>query len=134
VPYGTRNHLARDLGLNRDDPVAAIDAFWGEERKIDVGRVGGRRFLNNARWVSTLGLSTAVSTTGAAARCLRALWLGLRRRRGVWATLDGDPVHARVVLVANNSYELDLFSLGERERLDEGLLHLYTARGWLPNA
>ena len=41
-------------------------------------------------------------------------------------------MRARVVLVANNAYRLSLFSIGERERLDEGRLHAYTARGWLP--
>jgi hypothetical protein len=30
------------------------------------------------------------------------------------------------VLVANNAYAVELPSLGERERLDEGELHLYT--------
>jgi diacylglycerol kinase family enzyme len=34
-----------------------------------------------------------------------------------------------VILVSNNAYTLDLLSLGERERLDEGLLHLYAATG-----
>lgn len=137
VPYGTRNHFARDLGLDRDDPVRALDAFSGEERRIDVGRVGERRFLNNV----SLGLYAALvhrrerhRRRGEVVAGARALWLGLRRRRGVWATLDGDPVQARVVLVANNAYELDLFSVGERERLDEGRLHVYTARGWLPSA
>jgi diacylglycerol kinase family enzyme len=38
-------------------------------------------------------------------------------------------VRARLVLVANNAYTLDLFSLGERERLDEGLLHVYVPHG-----
>ncbi|HET7759079.1 MAG TPA: hypothetical protein VFK62_04100, partial [Gaiellaceae bacterium] len=59
-------------------------------------------------------------------------WLSLRRRRGVWATVDGEPLHARVLLVANNGYELSLFSIGVRERLDEGRLYLYRARGLLP--
>src|SRR5207248_8460432 len=43
---------------------------------------------------------------------LRALWLG--RHRGAWAEVDGEPVRARVLLVANNAYELSLFSIGER--------------------
>ena len=60
--------------------------------------------------------------------------LSLRRRPGVWAKVDGEPVAARVLLVANNAYELSLFSIGERARLDEGRLHLYTARGVLPRA
>jgi diacylglycerol kinase family enzyme len=137
VPYGTRNHFARDLGLNRNDPLGALAAFSGEERRVDVGRVGGRRFLNNV----SLGIYAALvhrrehhRRRGQVLAGARAFWLGLRRRRGVWATLDGDPVRARTVLVANNAYELDLFSIGERNRLDEGRLHLYTAGGWLPNA
>jgi diacylglycerol kinase family enzyme len=36
--------------------------------------------------------------------------------------------------VGNNAYELDVFNVGERERLDEGVLHLYTLEGWLPSA
>ena len=47
VPFGTRNHFARDLGLDRDDPIAALDAFEGAERRVDVGRVNQRVFLNN---------------------------------------------------------------------------------------
>jgi hypothetical protein len=50
----------------------------------------------------------------------------------VWATVDGEPVQARVLLAANNAYELSLFSIGERERLDEGRLYLYAAKGVLP--
>ena len=33
------------------------------------------------------------------------------------------------MLVSNNAYTLDLLSIGERERLDEGRLHLYVATG-----
>jgi diacylglycerol kinase family enzyme len=137
VPYGTRNHFARDLGLERNDPIGALAGFSGEERPVDVGRIGGRRFLNNV----SLGIYAALvhrrehhRRRGQVLAGARALWLGMRRRRGVWATLDGEPVRARIVLVANNAYQLDLFSIGERSRLDEGWLHVYTARGWLPNA
>lgn len=34
------------------------------------------------------------------------------------------------MLVGNNDYNLDLLSLGERERLDEGRLHLYVPHGF----
>ena len=137
VPYGTRNHFARDLGLDRDDPVGALAGFAGEEHRVDVGRVGDRRFLNNV----SLGVYAELvhrrerhRRRGQVLAGMRALWLGLRKQRGVWATLDGEALRARIVLVANNAYELDLFSVGERERLDAGRLHVYTARGWLPNA
>lgn len=137
VPYGTRNHFARDLGLDREDPLAALAGFEGEERRVDVGRAGERRFLNNV----SLGLYATLvhrrehhRRRRQALAGLRALWLSLRRRPGIWASIDGEPVKARVVLVANNAYQLSLFSIGERERLDEGRLHLYAAKGWLPSA
>jgi len=135
VPFGTRNHFARDLGLDVDDPVAALEAFRGEERRVDVGRVGEERFLNNV----SLGVYAALvhrrehhrRRREALARA-RALWLSLRERRQVWARLDGEPVEARVLLFANNAYDLSLFTVGERPRLDEGRLHVYAAEGWLP--
>jgi diacylglycerol kinase family enzyme len=137
VPYGTRNHFARDLGLDRDDPLAALDAFEGVERRVDVGRAGERCFLNNV----SLGLYAALvhrrehhRRRRQALAGLRALWLSLRQRPGAWARVDGEPIRARVLLAANNAYELSLFSIGERTRLDEGRLHLYAAKGLLPHA
>ena len=48
VPAGTRNHLALDLGLDRRDVVGALDAFGeARERRIDLGDVNGRAFVNN---------------------------------------------------------------------------------------
>lgn len=134
VPFGTRNHFARDVGLDRDDPLAALSAFaGGEERRVDVGRVNGRVFLNNL----ALGLYARLvhrreggrRRREALAR-LRALWLTATERAGpTLFAIDGAPVHARVLLVANNDYRLDPLSLGTRESLDEGRLHLYVANG-----
>jgi diacylglycerol kinase family enzyme len=48
IPSGTRNHFAMDLGLDRTNPIKALDAaFGGVEVRVDVGRVGRRLFLNN---------------------------------------------------------------------------------------
>jgi diacylglycerol kinase family enzyme len=136
VPYGTRNHFARDVGLDRDDPIAALAAFSGVERRIDVGRVNGQLFLNNV----ALGVYAQLvhrrehhrNRRNALARA-RALFLLLRERgKERDLSLDGGRLAATVVLVANNAYELDLFNVGERARLDEGLLHLYVAHGWRP--
>jgi diacylglycerol kinase family enzyme len=138
VPFGTRNHFARDVGLDRDDPVAALDAFdGGRERRIDVGLVNGRRFLNNV----SLGLYAQLvdrreshrRRREALAR-LRALVLLARDHSPLGITVDGEPVETHVALIANNDYQLDLFSLGERERVDEGRLHLYLAHGMLPGS
>ena len=135
VPFGTRNHFARDIGLDRDDPLAALAAFEGNEQRIDIGRVNERLFLNNV----SLGLYAHLvhrrerqrRRRDAFAR-LRALGLLLRRPGSLGVTIDGRPAHARIVLVANNGYKLDVFSVGERDRLDEGELYLYVTHGWLP--
>jgi diacylglycerol kinase family enzyme len=138
VPFGTRNHLARDLGLDRDDPIGALDAFTsGRGRRIDVGHVNGHVFLNNV----SLGLyaqlvhrrETHRRRREALAR-LRALALLARDHSPLGLTVDGRPVETHVALVANNDYQLDVFSPGERERLDEGRLHLYLATGLLPGS
>jgi diacylglycerol kinase family enzyme len=48
IPVGTRNHFALDLGLDRDNPLTALDAISnGEEVLIDYGLAGDRPFLNN---------------------------------------------------------------------------------------
>ncbi|MDQ3778472.1 MAG: diacylglycerol kinase, partial [Actinomycetota bacterium] len=133
VPFGTRNHFARDLGLDRNDPLAALDAFRGVERRIDVGRVGDRLFLNNV----SLGVYAFLvhrrerhrRRRNAFAR-LRALLLTAVDRNELGLVVDGEPVDAQLAVVSNNDYRLDLLSLGERDRLDEGQLHVYLARSW----
>jgi Diacylglycerol kinase catalytic domain len=48
IPSGTRNHFALDLGVDREDPVGALDAFVdGGERYVDLGEVNGQVFVNN---------------------------------------------------------------------------------------
>ena len=48
IPAGTRNRFALDLGIDRDDVVAALDAFGAAvERRIDLAEVNGRIFVNN---------------------------------------------------------------------------------------
>jgi len=48
APVGTRNHFALDLGLDRDNPLTALDAIRnGEEILVDFGLAGDRPFLNN---------------------------------------------------------------------------------------
>jgi diacylglycerol kinase family enzyme len=133
VPFGTFNHFARDLGIDRGDPARALRAFSGSEKRIDVARVNGRLFLNNV----SLGLYARLvhrrEGRGTAAM-LKALGLLARHPSGPGVTVDGKRAHARVLVVSNNHYDLDLFAIGERDRLDEGLLYVYVAHGWLPSA
>ncbi len=48
IPVGTRNHFALDLGLDRDDPLSALEALRdGDEIRIDYAVADTRVFLNN---------------------------------------------------------------------------------------
>jgi diacylglycerol kinase family enzyme len=137
VPFGTRNHFARDLGLDRADPVAALAAFGGEERRIDVGRAAERLFLNNVSfgaYASLVHRREAHRRRRDALAALRALLRMPAHPRPLGLLVDGKPLSARVILVANNAYELRLFDLGARPNLTEGRLHLYFAGGLLPTA
>ena len=135
IPFGTRNHFARDLGLDRGDPIAALEAFGGEERRIDVGRAGERLFLNNVSfgaYASLVHRREAHRRRRDALAGIRALLRTPAHPRPLRLRVDGKPVSARVVLIANNAYELRLFDLGARPNLTEGRLHLYSAGGLLP--
>ena len=57
VPAGTRNHLALDLGLDRDDVVGALDAYGDAvEREMDLADLNGQVFVNNV----SLGLYASI--------------------------------------------------------------------------
>jgi diacylglycerol kinase family enzyme len=98
--------------------------------------VGERLFLNNV----SLGLYAELVHRRERRRGrrnvlaqLRAVLLAIRHPKQVRLSVDGAPVDAQIALVANNDYNVELFSLGERERLDEGRLYLYLAPGWRPS-
>jgi diacylglycerol kinase family enzyme len=138
IPFGTRNHFARDLGLDRDDPLGALAAFDDDavERRIDVGRAGDRIFLNNVSLGAYAGLVHRREhhrRRGEALARARAIVQTARRRHHLRPRVNGDELEARVLLVGNNRYAVDLFTLGERERLDGGELQLWAAAGWLPH-
>ena len=136
IPSGTRNHLALDLGLDRDDVVGALDAYGdGFERTIDLATVNAITFVNNV----SLGLYAAVveseeyrdakvSTTldrlpdllGPSAEPFR-----LRFTTPVGEHFD----RAHVIHVSNNPYAMHSFvGSGSRPRLDGGVLGVTTLR------
>lgn len=133
VPAGTRNHFARDLGLDVDDPLGALAAFEGAERRVDIGRAGERWFLNNVSFglYASLVHDPARKTRSRIAALMRMLPAAFgRSRKPIDLTLaaGGHEEHhpALLVLIANNDYEMEsLSTLGERRRLDEGRLHAY---------
>jgi diacylglycerol kinase family enzyme len=135
IPAGTRNHFALDLGIDRDDPVGALDALLGdEERRVDVGEVNGRAFVNNA----TLGVyAEAVSRDEYRQSKFRTVLTAAREALGNddeapqlrWTGPDGEQRRSILLLISNNPYRLSaMFSAGSRPRLDEGQLGVIDVR------
>jgi diacylglycerol kinase family enzyme len=134
IPAGTRNHLALDLGVDRDDVVGSLDAFGdGFERTIDLASVNGNVFVNNvslgvyARIVQSEEYRDAKVQT-AAGILPELLGPGADAFDFEIDHPDGSIVHRPcLVLVSNNVYELTrLGGFGSRARLDEGLLGVVT--------
>ncbi len=137
VPAGTRNHFALDLGLDRDDVVGSLDAFVdGIERRVDLARLNGRIFVNNA----SLGIYARVVQSDAYRDAKLGTWKQMLpdmvRRDGDCCDLEFDVPHARdwgndasLVIVSNNPYQLRRFrGAGTRPQLDTGLLGIFATR------
>jgi diacylglycerol kinase family enzyme len=128
VPAGTRNHFAGDLGLDRADPLAALDAFAGPERRIDVGMVGDRMFVNNVSLGAYADLVADPRYRGSKLVTAHAvLPASLRGERALLQVDLGDGLDRSdvlVLLVASNRYDLN----GVRERLDDGILQVSALR------
>ncbi len=131
IASGTRNHFAMDLGLDRRDPVAGLDAFGpSREKTVDMAQVNGQVFLNNV----SMGIYGEVVQ--------RATY----RERKIETTIEELPTlvadppaltftgpdgshHStvQVVMVSNNPYLLDVRGAGGRPRLTTGELGIVTA-------
>ena len=116
VPAGTRNHLALDLGIDRNDVVGALDAY-GEavERDLDLADLNGQVFVNNV----SLGVYAAI---------VRSPEYRDNKRDTTLATLphvlgpDSEPFDQRrgahVIQISNNPYGETLTGSTSRPRLD----------------
>jgi diacylglycerol kinase family enzyme len=126
---GTRNHFALDLGLDRDDPAASLDALPdGVELRIDLGLIGDRTFVNNASFGAYAQVVQSPAyrddKTGTALAMLPDLLTGHQGPR-LTVQVDGKVIldGPQAVLVSNNPYETgDIAGLGRRARLDQGQL------------
>lgn len=130
IPAGTRNHFALDLGVDREDVVGALDAFFdGGERYVDLAEVNGRVFVNNV----SLGVyAEAVSQEEYRGAKIRTLMETLVDTLGPdakptelrWRDAEGNQhTSTALILVSNNVYRLGpTIGSGTRPRLDEGVL------------
>ncbi len=133
VPAGTRNHLALDLGLDRDDVVGALDGY-GEavERTIDLADVNGHVFVNNV----SLGLYAAVVRSAAyrdakVDTTLATLpqVLGPKSQPFDLRFTGPDGTQhrgAHIIQISNNPYGTTFGGLGSRPRMDTHQLGVVT--------
>ncbi|HEY6634147.1 MAG TPA: diacylglycerol kinase family protein [Acidimicrobiia bacterium] len=133
IPAGTRNHFALDLGLDRDDPRAAMRAFRDAvERSVDFGTVNDRLFVNNV----SLGIYATIvqsndyrdakvdTSLAMAAELLghKAESFDLQYTTPSGRHVDG----AFLIMVSNNPYVMGArFDAAQRRWMDSGELGVF---------
>lgn len=142
LPFGTFNHFALDLGLPLDLDAAVGVLAQRHVRRVDLGEVNGRLFVNN----SAVGIYTDIVEDRDRQRREhgRAKWAAMAvallraarryRRQRLTIVADGRRWEHRssLLFVGNNEYALRFPHLAARERLDRGTLCLFAVdgRGW----
>lgn len=140
VPLGTFNDLARTLGLPLDLAGACSAILSGRERRIDVGRVNGAHFVNEA-------------SVGVSARIARRQTPEIKQRFGIFGLISTAlqtireirPFSAEIryngqmerlrtlqITVANNAHFGGIIERPDAS-IDDGWLDLYSVepRSWL---
>jgi len=133
VPAGTRNHLALDLGLDRDDVVVALDGFTeGVERRIDLALVNGKVFVNNVSLGVYAEIVQSDEYRDAKLRTMERMLpdlLGPDAHPLDLRFADGDGIRhdtAQLLMVSNNPYALErMLGAGSRPDLDTGTLGVF---------
>ena len=138
LPLGTLNHFAKDLGLP-PHLEAAVDVIAnGATREIDLAEVNGETFINN----SSIGIYPYMVLDRERRRSHRKLdkWMAMlqaafravkhfpRRRLAISGEGWTRPYRTPCLLIGNNEYSVDLFTLGRRHQLDRGELAVYVVK------
>jgi diacylglycerol kinase family enzyme len=147
LPLGTLNHFARDLGIPADLDEAARLIASGKERRVDVGEMNGRLFINNSaiglyplmvidreRQQERLGRSKRLALVVASLRTL----VRFNHHRLTLTVNDERTgrVDTPLLFVGNNDYRIDMGAPGQRDRIDRGelcvlVMRKKTRRGFL---
>jgi diacylglycerol kinase family enzyme len=136
LPLGTLNHFAKDIQIPLDLDKAVETIVERHVRKVDVGRVGSRIFVNNA----SIGIYPSIIEIRERLRQLgywkwpafaRATFEVLRQDEEVTIRLESDRTrivaHTPFLFIGNNEYQGEGIHLGARQRLDGGQLCAYFA-------
>lgn len=144
LPLGTANDFARTLGLPADPLEAAEVIIAGHARRVDLGQVNGKHFLN----VASMGLSVKVARalSGEVKRRWGRIGYGLAALR---ALREAPPFLARIrcdgrsltvealqVAVGNGRHFGGGMTVAQDARIDDCFLDMWTLEpcGLLPLA
>lgn len=129
LPGGTRCHFARDVGLRPEAIADSLAGFTGVERRIDVGDINGRIFMNNVSFGAYADIVSHPAYREHKSRVtrqvLRQIACSTEPPYELRFRLEGRRFKQAVtVLVGINRYNtIDALELGRRDRLDGGILH-----------
>ena len=137
IPAGTRNHFAKDVGIEDFDGAAAAAAN-GTVMRVDTGWVNGMVFVNN----SSIGVYPKIVARREAhqrrlpkgAAHIVAAWEQIRHGRRVDVTVGDDHLKAWLVFVGNGEYGVGMLDLADRESLTDGVLDVRVVRADAPFA
>ena len=138
LPLGTLNHFARDLGIPNKLEDAAELIAQRSERRVDVGEMNDRIFINN----SAIGLYPLMVIDRDMQRrklgrnkrlamivaSLRTLARFNHQRLTLTVNDEKERVDTPLLFVGNNDYRIDIGGPGRRERVDAGELSVFVMR------
>jgi diacylglycerol kinase family enzyme len=137
LPMGTLNHFAKDVGIPLNLEAAVYNLFTGKVRKVDVGEVNGRVFVNNSGigfYPHFVRQREELERRGHVKRVavLLAVRAVLRRYFRLRMKLHMDEAEALehltpFLFVGNNRYQTSGLDIGTRLNLDSGRLWVCTA-------
>ena len=131
LPGGTLNHFTKDLGINQDVSKALAHAATSNIHNIDVASINGHYFVNN----SSLGIypiSLALRSRferklGKWPAALIGATRSLVRFHHYDLKIDGRAIITPFVFVGNNHYDFSALKIGNRRKLDQGILTVAVA-------
>lgn len=127
---GTLNHFVKDLGIPTHLPEALASLRNAKPRKIDVAQVNDNIVINN----SSIGLypsalqmrdemtrKSIAKWPAAIIASVKASW----RYKSYEISIKGETFRSPFVFVGNNDYAIEDSIIGDRDRVDQGILSVY---------